>query len=177
MADISRTNIYRFVPKETLESTEFQRKRNIHGNQSKDVLSKIQGLRKHIFLASDVGVVVLVCLRSLIGRKQHLSLKIGVVFTKREQQDDRHFNRRSQRPGVFLVKNSKNARGLKVDYIQKSRGVRSAKHEGIQPAVRRGSRWFTHGLHKPCHGETIGQVYLAGYLSSRGLRLQRNRVR
>ena len=24
--------------------------------------------------------------------KQHLSLKIGVVFTKREQQDDRHFN-------------------------------------------------------------------------------------
>ena len=73
VADISRTNVHRFVQKETLESTEFQRKRNIQGNQSKDMFSKIRGLRRNIFFASDVGVVVLVCLRSLLNPNNKLA--------------------------------------------------------------------------------------------------------
>ena len=62
-ADISRTNVLRFVQRETLGSTEFQRKRSIHGNQSKDVLSKTRGLRRN-------GVVVLVCLSPLNSRER-----------------------------------------------------------------------------------------------------------
>ena len=49
VADISRTNIHRFVQEETLN---FSKNRNIQGNQSKDILSKIQALWRNIFLAS-----------------------------------------------------------------------------------------------------------------------------
>ena len=49
VADISRTNIHLFVQKETLESTEFQRKRNIQDNQSKDMLSNMRITKKYFF--------------------------------------------------------------------------------------------------------------------------------
>ena len=42
VADISGTNIHRFVQEETLGSTNFSENRNIPGNQMKDMLNKIR---------------------------------------------------------------------------------------------------------------------------------------
>ena len=41
VADISRTNVHRFVQEEMLDLWNFSENRNVQGNQSKDILSKI----------------------------------------------------------------------------------------------------------------------------------------
>ena len=82
VADISRTKVHRFVQEETLESTGFQ-KQTYRVTKVKICSIKYEGYEEIFFLPPDVGVVVLVCLRSpIIVRRKHIcaSTKIEAIM-------------------------------------------------------------------------------------------------
>ena len=63
MADISRTNIHRFVQEETLESTEFQQKIETYRvTKVKICLIKYKDYEEIFFLPPNIGVAFLVCI-------------------------------------------------------------------------------------------------------------------